>query len=76
MEEFVTFFQPMKGRLATLDPARGGRTMVEVTKAGAAAELDDMSNAQSIPSRYDRECAAARQSKSEEVQRNGTRSVT
>jgi len=43
--------------------------MVEVTKAGAAAELDDMSNAQSIPSRYDRECAAARKSKSEEVQR-------
>jgi len=37
--------------------------MVEVTKAGVAAELDDMSNAQSIPSRYDRECAAARQSK-------------
>ncbi len=43
--------------------------MVEVTKAGAAAELDDMSNAQSTPSRHDRECAAARQSKSEEVQR-------
>jgi hypothetical protein len=33
--------------------------MVAVTKAGAAAELDDTSNAQSISSRYDRECAAA-----------------
>ena len=43
--------------------------MVEVTKAGVAAELDDMSNAQSIPSRYDRERAAARQSKSEEAPR-------
>jgi hypothetical protein len=43
--------------------------MIEVTKADAAAELDNMSNAQSIPSRYDRECAAARHSKSEEVQR-------
>jgi hypothetical protein len=43
--------------------------MVAVTKVGAVAELDDMGNAQSIPSRHSRERPAARQSKSEEVQR-------
>jgi hypothetical protein len=42
--------------------------MVAVTKAAAAAELDDMSNAQSIPSRYGRERPAAWQSQSEGVQ--------
>jgi len=43
--------------------------MAAVTKVGAVAELDDMSNSQSIPSHHSRERPAARQSKPEEVQR-------
>jgi hypothetical protein len=37
--------------------------MVAVTKAGVATELDDMSDAPSIPSRHGRQRAATRQSK-------------
>jgi len=43
--------------------------MIAVTKAGVATELDDLSNAPSIPSRHGRQRAATRPSKSEEVQR-------